>query len=112
MQQQILGRLGPEILLIAIVLVIGSGGQVHRGYPTPPTPSDREEAQKSPDPKLPYPRMDGVALEREAKEMAALAATIPGDVEQMKKGLLPIDTLDKLKRIEKLSKQLRGQIHR
>ena len=112
MRRKILGRLGPGILLIAIMLTIGSGGQVRRGYPTPPTPSDREEAQKSPEPNLPFPRTDGVALEREAKEMAALAATIPGDIEQMKKGLLPSDALDKLKRIEKLAKQLRGQIHR
>ncbi len=42
--------------------------------------------------------------------MAALAASIPGDIEQLKKGLLPSDAIDKLKRIEKLSKQLRGQI--
>jgi len=49
-------------------------------------------------------------MEREAKEMAALAVSIPGDIEQLKKGLLPKDAFDKLKRIEKLSKQLRGQI--
>ena len=49
-------------------------------------------------------------MEREARELSALAASIPGDVEQLKKGLLPRDALDKLKRIEKLSKQLRAQI--
>jgi len=54
--------------------------------------------------------LDIVTIEREAKEMAALASTIPGDVEQLKKGLLPSSALDKLKRIEKLSKHLRGRI--
>jgi hypothetical protein len=50
-------------------------------------------------------------MEREAQELSALASSIPGDVDQLKKGLLPKDLVDKLKRIEKLSKQLRGQIH-
>jgi len=49
-------------------------------------------------------------MEREAKELAQLASSIPGDVEQLKQGLLPKDTVEKLKRIEKLSKQLRAQI--
>ncbi|MBI3474699.1 MAG: hypothetical protein HY010_03130 [Acidobacteria bacterium] len=112
MQRNVLGALGLEILLIAIVMTTGSGGQVRHGFPTPPEPAVHEEAQKSQERKLPIPRTDGVAMEREAKEMSALAASIPGDIELMKKGLLPSDALDKLKRIEKLSKQLRGQIHR
>ena len=49
-------------------------------------------------------------MEREARELSSLASSIPGDVEQLKKGLLPSDAVDKLKRIEKLSKQLRAQI--
>jgi hypothetical protein len=49
-------------------------------------------------------------MEREAKEMTALAATIPNDIEQLKKGLLPRDAFDRLKRIEKLSKLLRSQM--
>jgi hypothetical protein len=39
-----------------------------------------------------------------------LSATVPNDIEQLKKGLLSKDVPDKLKRIEKLSKQLRGTI--
>jgi hypothetical protein len=49
-------------------------------------------------------------MEREARELSALASSVPGDVEQLKKGILPSDAVDKLKRIEKISKQLRGQI--
>ena len=49
-------------------------------------------------------------MEREAKELSALATSIPGDVEQLKKGLLPRDAFEKLKRIERLSKQLRSQM--
>jgi hypothetical protein len=49
-------------------------------------------------------------MEREARQLSALASSIPGDVEQFQKRLLPSNAVDKLKRIEKLSKQLRGQI--
>jgi len=68
-------------------------------------------AQDAPTPetKLSH-RLDTFAMEREARELSALASSIPGDVEQLKKGLLPSDAVDKLKRIEKLSRQLRRQI--
>jgi hypothetical protein len=49
-------------------------------------------------------------MEREARELSNLAGSIPGDVDQVKKGLLPKNAMDKLKRIEKLAKQLRSQI--
>jgi hypothetical protein len=54
--------------------------------------------------------MNFVEMERESKELSQLAGSIPGDVDLLKKGLLPKDVVDKLKRIEKLSKHLRGQI--
>ncbi len=54
--------------------------------------------------------MNVVEMERESKELSQIAATIPGDVDLLKKGLLPKDVVDKLKRIEKLSKHLRGEI--
>ena len=104
-------RLFLLLLLIAIALMGGSTGQ-RRTFPTPPAPAEREAPPTSPPAKLHDPRMDSVTMEREAKEMAALAASIPGDIEQMKKGLLPSDAFDKLKRIEKLSRDLRSQIRR
>ena len=36
-------------------------------------------------------------MEREARELSARASSVPGDVEQLKKGLLPSDAVDKLK---------------
>ena len=96
-------------LFVAVALVSGSSGQRRRSYPTPPAPVI-PDAPTSPDPKLSARRLDNVAMEREAKEMAALAASIPADIEQLKKGLLPSNAFDKLKRIEKLSKQLRTQM--
>jgi hypothetical protein len=49
---------------------------------------------------------DGTQLLREAKELAKLADEVPPLVEQANKGVLSKDLNDRLKRIEKLSKQL------
>lgn len=56
------------------------------------------------------PRLDPVALQREARELLDAAQSLQFDMDSLKQGLLPKDTLDKLKRIEKLSKHLRGTI--
>ena len=92
-----------------MALVAASSGQHRRGYPTPPPPVV-PDGPPAPKPQFSHPRLDAATMEREAKEMAVLAASVPEDVEQLKKGLLPKDAYDKLKRIEKLSKQLRGQM--
>ena len=109
MQYIVSGRLCLYIFLIVGALISGSSAQHRHGYPTPPPPAV-SDGPPSPDPKANASRLDIVTMEREAKEMAALASSIPGDIEQLKKGLLPSSALDKLKRIEKLSKQLRGRI--
>ncbi|HEX8816530.1 MAG TPA: hypothetical protein VF753_13620 [Terriglobales bacterium] len=49
-------------------------------------------------------------LKHDADELAYLAQSVPADVDQTTKGLLPQDLAKKLKRIQELSKQLRSQI--
>ena len=49
---------------------------------------------------------------REAQELAYLSASIHADVDRVNRGLLSKDLVDKLKRVEKLSKQLRGELTR
>jgi hypothetical protein len=109
MQYTVSGRLCLCIFLIIGALITRSSAQHRHGYPTPPSPAV-PDTPPSPDTRTTDSRLDIVTMEREAKEMAALASSIPGDVEQLKKGLLPSTALDKLKRIEKLSKQLRSHI--
>ena len=53
---------------------------------------------------------DLARLKQDADELASLAQSIPPDVDQTTKGILPKDLGKKLKRIEKLSKQLRSRI--
>jgi len=56
------------------------------------------------------PSGDAAKLKQNASELAALAQSIPPDVDQTAKGILPKELDQKLKRIEKLAKQLRSQI--
>jgi hypothetical protein len=46
----------------------------------------------------------------QADELASLAQQVRADTEQATKGLLAKDLKDKLKRIERLSKQLRQEL--
>jgi hypothetical protein len=54
--------------------------------------------------------LDPVKLHAEANELADLARSVPSDVDEVSQGKLPKDFAEKLKRIEKLSKHLRGEL--
>ena len=51
-----------------------------------------------------------IELQREAKQILELSQSIQPDIEDVNRGLFPKDMIEKLKRIETLSKHLRGQI--
>jgi len=48
----------------------------------------------------------------DAQELAELSASIPADVKLVNRGLLPKDLVEKLKRVENLSKHLRSELTR
>lgn len=54
--------------------------------------------------------LDSAKLKQDAETLAQLAQSIPPQVEQTQKGILPADLLDNLKRIEKLARHLRRQL--
>ena len=56
--------------------------------------------------------VDPQELRREANQVLELSKSIQSDFESVSRGLLPKNTIDKLKKIEKLSKHLRNQIER
>ena len=98
--------------LLSCTLVMG--GQA--GHPVPP---GVREADKLPNPADIPPQVTvkrqpaGAAqLERDAKELARLAQLIPPEIHQIENGRLPKDLDGQLKRVEKLSKQLRREISR
>ncbi len=83
--------------------------------PGAPSLNQGEQAEAKSQRDLPPPLnqrvpIDVVKLKRDAEELAALAQSVPPEVDQTSKGLLPKDLTEKLKRIEKLAKQLRSQI--
>jgi hypothetical protein len=54
--------------------------------------------------------MDPVKLKREAQELLELSQALQTDITHVNQGMLPKDTIDRLKRIEKLCKRLRGEV--
>jgi hypothetical protein len=49
--------------------------------------------------------------QKNAAELARLAESLPADIEQVNRGILPKDVADKLTRIERLSKELHGELN-
>jgi hypothetical protein len=49
-------------------------------------------------------------LQKDAKELAELCASVSDEMGRVKQGLLSKDSLDKLKRLEKLSKRVREEL--
>ena len=58
------------------------------------------------------PTLDMLGLQRDAQELAEVSASIPADVKRVNRGLLPKDLMEKLKRVEKLSKHMRSELTR
>lgn len=55
-------------------------------------------------------KLDPVQLQQEARELLELSESLQGDIESVSRGLHPKDTIEKLKRIQKLAKHLRGEV--
>jgi hypothetical protein len=101
-----------SILLFALLLS-ASPFSAQRTRPAGQHEADKAESQF--DKSIPAPahqrqNIDLARLRQDADELAGLAQSIPLAVDQTTKGLLPKDLGQKLKRIEKLAKQLRSQI--
>jgi len=103
-----------ELIMILCFLVQPSPAQ----KPIPPGVREADKIDAHSQQNLPPPPAaqrtpaDTAKLKRDADELASLAASIPSAVNQTTMGMLPKDLDQKLKRIEKLAKQLRSQISR
>jgi hypothetical protein len=54
--------------------------------------------------------VDFEKLKDEADELVILSQSIHSGIDNVGKGMLPKDLIDKLKQMEKLSKRLRGEL--
>ncbi len=55
-------------------------------------------------------KVDPAQLQREAHELLDLSQSLQADIDSVNQGLQPKDTIEKLKRIQKVAKHLRGEI--
>jgi hypothetical protein len=55
-------------------------------------------------------KLDPDQLQREARELLDLSQALQADIESVNHGMLPKDTVERLKRIQKVAKHLRGEI--
>jgi len=107
----------PALLSIVVLMcLVPAHAQIKDAYdpgtPPPPPSLDRDHGKTAPDePKLPQHRIDLVKLQQEADDLARTAQSIPIDVAGVRQGTLRKDTIEKLKRIEKLSKRLRSELN-
>ena len=103
-----------HLLAVFLGLCIQTFGQrVPPGAPVPRSAGDPPVAVPSGpvhSSTTPRPRLDPLELQREARQVLELSQSIQSDFGSINRGLLPKDTIEKLKRIEKLSKHLRSQI--
>ena len=76
--------------------------RIRHEYPVPPL--DMASAPH------PNPKVDAAQLNRDAAELAELAETIRGQIDQVAKNELPKDLNNNLRRIEKLAKHLRSEV--
>lgn len=55
-------------------------------------------------------KLDSAELQREAGELLELSQSLQVDVQSLTRGIHPKDTLNKLKRVQKLAKHMRSEI--
>jgi hypothetical protein len=70
------------------------------------------QVQRHPSPDDVRARVANLQLQRDSKELAELCASVSSDMDGLKQGLLSQDLLEKLKRVEKISKRVRDQLTR
>jgi hypothetical protein len=107
----------PDVVLGPRASQLPSGPPPGHTYPEPvqahperPPLSPEMTAQDQPRTKA--RSFDPAQARRDAQELLALAQQIPPGVEQLSQNVLPKDLVQKLKRIEKLAKDLRREISR
>jgi hypothetical protein len=83
--------------------------------PRAPGQQQARQAQAEMEKNIPPPLVlhstaDPARLRQEADELAKAAQSVPLDIQNIEKGVFPKDMIQKLKRIEKLSKHLRTEL--
>ena len=107
--------LGLRFCLLILIELAATGYCLSQATPIPRGVREAEQAEEQAEKNIPPPANPGKAvdsgkLQREADQLASLAQGIPSEVNDVSKGTLPKDLIDRLKQVEKLSKQLRREL--
>jgi hypothetical protein len=99
---------GPILFLTAVTLAAAPlpSQNVNPMHP------EEIHAQKSTSPDDMRARVANLQLQKDATELSDLCASVPHDMDGVKQGLMAHDLVDKLKRLEKISKRVREQLAR
>lgn len=100
-------------LFVSVLISVSLSAQTGRPIPVGVREADHAQDQferNSVPPAYQSSSVDFSKLQHDAQELAELSKSIPPDIDQTTKGMFPKDLEQKLKRIEKLAKQLRSQI--
>ena len=104
----------PCLLLLSLtVLVPANAQQKQPSWSPPPRPAESAFGGShfpTPAKEPPAAKVDTLQLQRDARQLLELSQSLQPDIDSVNRGLLPKDTLEKLKRIEKLSKRLRSEL--
>jgi len=98
---------------IATLLLLASveaSGQHRPTYPHPPQAADTAAVENVQPQRSPRAHLNPAELQHEVQELSSLAQDLTQDIDAVNRGLLPKDTVSKLKRMEKLAKRLRKEI--
>ena len=106
-----------KLFALSVALSVGLLCSAQSSSPVPVGMRHAQDLETRNDKDFPPPRplrthISSQTLQREAAQLADLAATVPPGVQNISNGLLDKDLIQKLKRIEKLSKRLRNEIDR
>jgi apolipoprotein N-acyltransferase len=98
---------------IATLLLLASveaSGQHRPTYPHPPQAADTATVENVQPQSSRRAHLDPAELQQEVQELSRLAEDLTQDIDAVNRGILPKDTVSKLKRVEKLAKRLRKEI--
>jgi uncharacterized protein YdeI (BOF family) len=101
------------ILLFTLLLSAPSGWAQHHLGPTGQRQADQAEDQFQktvPPPMRQQSSVDFAKLKSDSDELIVLSQSIHSGIDNVGKGMLPKDLIEKLKQVEKLSKRLRNQL--
>src|SRR5262252_11182806 len=94
------------LLVFCSVLPAAVSQNVNPAYPV------EIQAQKHVSPEEMRARLASVELHKDAKELSELYATVSKDMDGVTQGMVSKDVIERLKRLEKLSKRVREQLTR